>query len=162
MVTLAPSLRVRNPRVRRPVPPDVMTWMSRSLPLVVCAALLVGCGGSPDPAPEESAVDQSTPSATPTPSPDAPSSSPGTGTPAVEQSIDDLAASLGVDRSTVEIVSVEDVTWRDGSRGCAKPGDSYTQALIDGSRITLGVGGRTYEYHSGGSRPPALCDEPTE
>ena len=44
----------------------------------------------------------------------------------------------------------------------AKPGEMYTQALVDGLRITLRAGGRTYEYHSGGNRPPALCDKPTE
>jgi hypothetical protein len=26
----------------------------------------------------------------------------------------------------------------------------------------LRAGGRTYEYHSGGSQPPALCEKPTE
>ena len=26
----------------------------------------------------------------------------------------------------------------------------YTQALVDGSRITLSAGDRTYEYHAGG------------
>lgn len=80
----------------------------------------------------------------------------------VRASVEDLASTLGVDPGDVEVVSVEEVTWRDGSRGCAERGVMYTQALIDGSRITLRVGDTTYEYHSGGSRPPALCDRPTE
>jgi hypothetical protein len=80
----------------------------------------------------------------------------------VVRAVDDLAAGLGVDADEVEVVSVEEVTWRDGSRGCAQPGMAYTQALIDGSRITLRAGGRTYEYHSGGSQPPARCDKPTQ
>ena len=46
---------------------------------------------------------------------------------------------LGVDASEVEVVSVEEVTWRDGSRGCAQPGMAYTQALIDGSVRAEGV-----------------------
>ena len=93
-----------------------------------------------------------------------PTASP-SGTPAprdVVRAVDDLAASLGVDAGEVEVVSVEEVTWRDGSRGCAEPGMAYTQALVDGSRITLRAGGRTYEYHSGGSQPPARCDKPTQ
>lgn len=59
-------------------------------------------------------------------------------------------------------MAVEEVTWRDGSRGCAQPGMSYTQALVDGSRITLRASGRTYEYHSGGRQPPSRCEKPTE
>lgn len=81
---------------------------------------------------------------------------------AVEQSVADLATTLGVDPSEVEVVEVEAVTWRNGSRGCAQPGMAYTMALVEGSRITLRAGGRTYEYHSGGSRPPVRCEQPTE
>lgn len=95
----------------------------------------------------------------PSPSSSSPASRPPTD---VVRATEDLAASLEVDPAEVEVVAVEEVTWRNGSRGCAQPGDSYTQALIDGSRITLRVGGTTYEYHSGGSRPPALCKDPTE
>lgn len=91
-----------------------------------------------------------------------PSPVPGAGSPAARQSVADLAASLGVDPTEVEVVAVEEVTWRDGSRGCAERGVVYTQALIDGSRITLRVDGTTYEYHAGGAQPPALCERPTE
>lgn len=38
----------------------------------------------------------------------------------------------------------------------------YTQAIVEGARITLRVGGTDYEYHSGGSRPPTRCDRPTQ
>ena len=129
--------------------------------LVVLGLALSGCADDGRPAPtEESAVDESTP----TPSPEvAPSSPPpGADSPAVRQSVADLAASLGVDEADVEVVAVEEVTWSDGSRGCARPGVMYTQALIDGSRITLRVDGTTYEYHAGGSGPPALCEQPTQ
>ncbi len=136
--------------------------MSRVLLLAPCAVLVVACAGSTDPASEESAVDQSTPSSSPSQSSEAPTPVPGAGSPDVQAAIEDLGASLDVDPAGVEVVSVEEVTWRDGSRGCAQPGDSYTQALIDGSRITLRVDGTTYEYHSGGSRPPARCEKPTE
>ncbi len=137
----------------------MMTTSRRLALLLASSALLASCG-APDegadrpttdpPLAEETTVD-------PAPSP--------SGTPAprdVVRAVDDLAASLGVDADEVEVVSVEEVTWRDGSRGCAQPGMAYTQALIDGSRITLRAGGRTYEYHSGGSQPPARCDKPTQ
>ncbi|MBD3916268.1 hypothetical protein [Nocardioides hwasunensis] len=90
------------------------------------------------------------------------SPAPGEGSEETTRAVADLAASLDVDTGDVEVVSVEQVTWRDGSRGCAEPGEMYTQALVDGSRITLRVEDTDYEYHAGGSEPPALCDEPTQ
>ncbi len=60
------------------------------------------------------------------------------------------------------VVAVEAVTWRDGSLGCAKPGTMYTQALVEGQRITLAVGDEEYAYHSGGDRDPFLCEDPTQ
>lgn len=125
----------------------------RRLPLLLATSVLVAACGGAGPAPdnEETAVD-------PSPSSSTPSSTP---TDAV-RAVEDLAGVLGVTPDEVEVVSTEEVTWRDGSRGCARPGEMYTQALVDGLRITLRVAGQTYEYHSGGSQPPLLCDEPTE
>lgn len=71
----------------------------------------------------------------------------------------DLAARLGIDPSGVEVVSVESVIWPDGSLGCPQPGMAYTQVQVDGALITLNAGGRTYEYHVGGSRDPFLCEK---
>jgi hypothetical protein len=136
------------------------TTRHRALLLAACA-LLVACG-APDrsPSSEETAVDPS-PSSTPSSGPSGGASG-GDARPDVVRAVDDLAATLGVDAGAVEVVSVDEVTWRDGSRGCAQRGMVYTQALIDGSRITLRADGRTYEYHSGGGRPPTRCDRPTE
>lgn len=132
----------------------MMTTIHR-LPLALASlALLAACGAATEPPrAEETTVD-------PRPSPSSSASPAPTG--AVRASVADLAATLDVDPAEVEVVSVEQVTWRNGSRGCAKPGDMYTQALVDGSRITLRAAGRTYEYHSGGSQPPELCEKPTE
>lgn len=141
----------------------MMTTRRPTLLLAACT-LLVACG-APDrsPSTEETPVDPS-PSSTPSDStPSDPTSSAG---PAPRRdvllAVEDLAATLVVDPAEVEVVSVEEVTWRDGSRGCAQPGMAYTQALVDGSRITLRAGGKTYEYHAGGSRPPERCAKPTE
>ena len=129
----------------------------RRLPLLLATSVLVAaCGGAgPAPDSEETAVDTS-PSSSP---PASPSSSAPTD---VVRAVEDLSTTLRVTTEEVEVVSTEEVTWRDGSRGCAKPGQMYTQALVDGLRITLRVAGQTYEYHSGGSQPPTPCDEPTE
>lgn len=135
--------------------------MRSRLVVLVLGLSLSGCADASSPAPtEESAVDETSPSQ----SPDVTASTPppGADSQAVRQSVADLAATLGVDEADVEVVAVEEVTWSDGSRGCARPGVMYTQALIDGSRITLRVEGTTYEYHAGGSGPPALCKRPTQ
>ena len=60
---------------------------------------------------------------------------------------DDLAA-RGV-TGTPELVSAEQVTFTDGSLGCAEPGQSYTQALVDGMRVVVSVDGTTYDYRLG-------------
>ena len=103
--------------------------------------------------PEESVVE---------PSPADPTPVPGAESPDAVAAVADLATRLGVEPAAVEVVAVQEVTWSDGSRGCAKKGMNYTQSLIDGSRITLRVDGTTYEYHSGGSGGPFLCERPTQ
>lgn len=131
------------------------------LVLATCATLLTACGGSSDPTPED-AVD---PSASSSPS-SSPSSTPADGSPpvtgATREAVADLAQRLGLEPGDVEVVAVEDVTWRDGSRGCAEPGTMYTQALVEGTRITLRADGTDHEYHSGGGQPPTPCEQPTE
>jgi hypothetical protein len=80
----------------------------------------------------------------------------------VETATADLASRLEVDSADIEVISVEEVTWRDGSLGCPEPGMFYTQALVDGTRIVLGAGGRSYHYHAGGNRTPFLCEHPRD
>ena len=94
--------------------------------------------------------------------PDSPAPPPGSDSLAVKQAVADLAERLGLAPAEVVVVDVAEVTWRDGSLGCARPDVMYTQALIDGSRITLRVGETAYEYHSGSSGLAALCEKPTE
>ncbi len=69
----------------------------------------------------------------------------------------DLATRLGVEADELEVVSAEEVTWPDGSLGCPKPGLSYTQALVDGSKVVLGHEERVYVYHAGDDDQPFLC-----
>ena len=80
----------------------------------------------------------------------------------VEQSITLLAEQLGVDPSEITVARSVDVTWRDGSIGCAKPGFMYTQALMPGRLVELVVDGATYAFHQGGNQPPFYCPNPTE
>ncbi len=138
------------PFVRLLLVTSAMTWC------------LVACGGAaPDSAEDTSAPGTTARPTTPedTMQPSTPAPQPGG---AVDQAVADLAGRLGVEPDDVEVVATEEVTWSDGSRGCAKKGMNYTMSLIDGSRITLRVGGTTYEYHSGGSGGPFLCEQPTQ
>ena len=118
--------------------------------VVAFAVLTLGCGSSDEP------DDAADPSKEPTVTSSTPASGP------AADAVADLATRLDVDPATIEVVAEEAVTWRDGSLGCAKEGFFYTQALVDGSRITLRVDGTDYEYHSGGSQPPFWCEAPTQ
>jgi len=70
--------------------------------------------------------------------------------------IQDDLKKRGVD-GTPELVSAEAVTFTDGSLGCPSPGQSYTQALVDGMRVVVSVDGRQYDYRFGEGGGPRLC-----
>lgn len=115
----------------------------------------------------------------PSPGPDGTNGTPtGPGSPAgppgLEGSIDpdvpeslvqaaaaDAAARAGQQGGTVRVIRAQPTTWNDGSLGCPRPGEFYTQALVDGYWIVLEVGGQTFDY-----RAPArgagfrLCEQP--
>lgn len=55
------------------------------------------------------------------------------------------------------LVSAESVTFSDGSLGCASPGQSYTQAQVDGMRVVVMADGKTYDYRFGAGDDPKLC-----
>lgn len=122
------------------------------------APTLAACtpGGSmSEPTPSASASTRP-PFQTATPGPVAP-----TGTPTVvpQARWDALVADLsarGV-TSTPTLVSAEAVTFSDGSLGCASPGQSYTQALVDGMRVVVTADGQTYDYRFGSDDTPKLC-----
>jgi hypothetical protein len=56
-----------------------------------------------------------------------------------------------------ELLSAEAVTFSDSSLGCPTPGQSYTQALVDGLRVVVTAGGQTYDYRFGTGDAPKLC-----
>jgi len=75
----------------------------------------------------------------------------------IEAAIDDATRRSGVDRSSIEVLVAEAVTWSDGSLGCPEPGMLYTQALVPGYRIVLRAGTMQLRYHSGRSGAPNFC-----
>lgn len=60
--------------------------------------------------------------------------------------------------ASVQIVSREAITWRDGSLGCPQPGIRYTQALVPGYRIRLRTpSGEVLDYHANRRGRIVLC-----
>lgn len=136
--------------------------MSRSRSLVallMIAILACACGTTSDSDDVEASMSDSR---SQSPGPDSSAPEAGKLPPEQQRAIDDLASRQDIDVDDVDVVRAEDVTWRDGSLGCAEPGKMYTQALVEGQRIILAVGGAAFEYHTGGSRAPFLCENPTQ
>lgn len=77
--------------------------------------------------------------------------------PQVQTATEDLANKLNISTNSIEIISVELITWPNNSMGCPQPGMAYKQVPVDGLLIRLSVEGVEYNYHSGGSRDPFLC-----
>lgn len=75
----------------------------------------------------------------------------------VQTAIADLRTRLPDGADAIEVVSVTEVDWPDGSIGCPQPGMVYTQAIVNGTKIVLRHDGVTYDYHRGGSRPVFYC-----
>lgn len=80
----------------------------------------------------------------------------------LEAALTDAAAHLGVEEAAIELETAEAVTWRDGSLGCPKPGEMYTQALVDGYRIVLRADGELVHFHGAWDQLPFRCDDPHE
>ena len=66
----------------------------------------------------------------------------------------------GVDRSEIEVVLAEAVTWSDGSIGCPEEGMMYTQALVPGYRVILEVAGEELAFHAPESGEFFPCANP--
>lgn len=75
----------------------------------------------------------------------------------VEAARIDAARRSGLPAREMKVVSLESVTWRNGSLGCPRPGMSYTDALVPGYRIRLQVGRQVWDYHASERGSLALC-----
>ncbi len=79
--------------------------------------------------------------------------------PKVAMALEDLSTRLGVAADAIQIVAVEAKTWPDSSMGCPQEGMMYMQVLVeDGMLIQLEMDGKIYNYHSGPTREPFLCE----
>lgn len=64
-----------------------------------------------------------------------------------------------LDRVEMTLLRANAVTWNDGSLGCPEPGTGYTQALVDGYWIQIGLPDNTVlDYRMAAGGRPKLCD----
>lgn len=76
----------------------------------------------------------------------------------VTSAIADAAGRFDVPEQEVAVAGALRVVWSDGALGCPEDGMMYTEALVEGYRLTLEVDGRRVEYHGAEGRPPFLCE----
>ena len=75
----------------------------------------------------------------------------------IAAAIADLARHLQIEPESIELVDVRGVQWPDGSLGCPRGGELYTQAIVDGSQVILQVDGRMYDYRADDEENVKLC-----
>ncbi len=127
--------------------------------LILTAA---GCGGAEVPVADSGPTVTTLPAVSPTSTAPTDDAAPSEDSlELVDDAVRDLAGRLGVAGEEVKVLEVEAVTWSDGSLGCPEPGMMYTQALVEGWRLTLAVEDDTYAYHSSSDGPPFLCERPS-
>jgi hypothetical protein len=124
----------------------------------------------PDPTPTDENKQVSEPvtvdlsDVTPVPLESTPIVQPAPGNPGLKEPVvaamSDLSQRLGLAVDDIELVSLIEVTWRDGSLGCPEAGMAYTQALVPGQQMILRVNGEAYHYHSGKDGVFEYCSDP--
>ena len=126
--------------------------MLRALAATTLAVLLCGCASGGD-------MGERPPLQTTSPLPSVTPSAGTDATPSPQQwdaILADLAARQ-VPTTDVRVVTSRRVTWNDGSLGCPKPGQLYTQAQVPGMQVVVSVAGVEYDYRFGRSGEPRLC-----
>jgi hypothetical protein len=124
---------------------------------ILLAFILTACAGEPMTTDPSTSRPPYLTSPSPLPMESLPSGEP-TDVPAARWDgiVDDLAE-RGVS-TTPTLVSAEAITWNNGALGCPRPGESYTQALVDGMRVVVEADGTTYDYRFGTTDSPKLCE----
>ena len=72
----------------------------------------------------------------------------------------DAATRLGVDRSQVRIVLARAETFSDGSLGCPRPGEMYTQAVVEGFHVIVEAGAVQLDYRGNERGQFRICEDP--
>jgi len=78
----------------------------------------------------------------------------------IDPIVADAAARLGVDPSMVKVVAAELRTYGDSSLGCPRPGEMYTQAVVDGYQVVVEANGTRLDYRGSGPGRFRICENP--
>ena len=94
--------------------------------------------------------------------PGEPGSSGGSSLPAaiIDPIVADAATRLGVDPSAVQVVAAEQKTFGDGSLGCPRPGEMYTQAVVEGYQVIVEANGTQLDYRGSAPGQFRICENP--
>lgn len=76
----------------------------------------------------------------------------------LESIVMDLAARTGAVQTTINVIHDQQVVWNDGSLGCPKPGELYTQSLVNGYWVLLELNGKQYDYRATATGYFFLCE----
>ena len=74
--------------------------------------------------------------------------------------VSDLSRRLSLEPELIQVLSAEPNVWPDGSLGCPRPGEAYTQQTVAGYQVRLEANGQVYVYHTGNNDEIVLCTEP--
>lgn len=99
--------------------------------------------------PARTATSQSSPLSSPLRTSPLPAPSQETGTEqekAVTAAVQALSDELKIAADEIQVVSVENVQFRDSSLGCPEEGMVYLQVITPGYQVLLRVEGETYDY----------------
>lgn len=77
----------------------------------------------------------------------------------VEAVARDLSVNFDVPMDEIKLVSFETITWPNSGLGCPGPGMNYLDVLVEGNKITLNVGGKTFTYHTDTVKNFILCQD---
>jgi len=72
--------------------------------------------------------------------------------------IADLMARKNIRREEIAVTRAEAVIWPDGSLGCPRPGEMYTQATVEGYWIVLRWAEKEFDYRASAKGQFLLCN----
>jgi hypothetical protein len=78
----------------------------------------------------------------------------------LKQIFQDLSERLKIGPEKIDIIKAEAVVWNDGSLGCPRPGEFYTQALVNGYWLILEADEVAYDYRASDQGNFFLCEQP--
>ena len=72
--------------------------------------------------------------------------------------LSDAASRSGTAPDRIKVTRAESLVWSDGSLGCGKPDELYTQAPVPGYRVVLDAGGQVLDYRATERGAFRLCE----